>query len=140
MIIYPEKIGTRIVSARQRQSFQATWHGTVADNGRTGALALNMMTGRYMSVIGADNIVQLDTDAVMLAMAQAMTPGPQVRTKTGREPLYKARMTAYPINLPDSMVEACKTLGDGNLAAGVRLCIDAFMMQSAVNPRTRVNT
>ena len=124
-IVYPEKLGTRIVSKRQRETFNATWHGIVLDDtGREGVLALNNLTGEYMSVIGSNNIAQLDTDKVVMALAQALAiPGPATLTRHGRAPLYKGRMAVYPVSLPASMVEECKGFGYGKLAAGVRRCI-----------------
>ena len=43
---------------------------------------------------------------------------------TGRPPVYDEPMTLKQVKLPEHLVEHAREVGDGNMSAGIRACIE----------------
>lgn len=111
----------KLHAARPHARFMPScqWLGTVTDSGQTGTLMLTA-EGRYC-IVQRGEARALDADAVAIALAEAMSRSP------GRPVSAEGRMSMYSVNLSTSDVERARKLGEGNLSAGLREALRAYV-------------
>lgn len=112
--------GNRYINRRSRGRFAPwmQWLGLVVADGVEGALAFNADTCKYIRFLSEDQGLILNTERVLEALEVA------TRAKPGRPPMQTGRpVRNYAITMPDADADYARKLGDGNLSAGIRLCI-----------------
>ena len=114
---------TRYIGMSTRARFPSLqWLGTVEVDGRAGQLAFNPETMGYLQLFTSDSYRILDCDEVNMALAQAS------QAKPGRPVLAQVSQagTVRLVTMSDAQWEYVKFLGHGNMAAGIRLCVDNY--------------
>jgi len=110
------KKGTQYVPKNVQPDYNCDWIGIVDYKGRKGALTFNRFTGQYVQHFSPKDHMVLDYGEVLQAIADASKP---IRSKPVTE-LMRPKI----INLTDKQVEYVRSIGEGNMAEGVRRCID----------------
>ena len=109
---------TKYITSKGREKFaRLEWLGVITlDDGRSGQLAYNYDTCGYICLFNTTMYERLDTEEVqgLVSAAQEDANKPKVRAMPMRH---------YMVSLPDELADLARTMGAGNLSAGIRICI-----------------